>query len=68
MTYVNKPKNLYQVTFRGNKEDIKKFVMVINHTPLNIEKFKMRNGRDLGLNRSRFWLPVFLLEIVLENE
>lgn len=68
MTYVNKPKNLYQVTIRGNKEDIKKFVMVINHTPLNIEKFKMRNGRDLGLNRSRFWLPVFLLEIVLDND
>ena len=42
--------------------------MVVNHTPLNIEKFKMRNGRDLGLNRSRFWLPVFLLEIVLDND
>ena len=66
MIYGNKPKYLYQVTFKGKKEDINNFVRVINHTPLNIEKYKSRSGRELGLNRSRFWLPVFLLDIVLD--
>ena len=66
MIYGNKPKYLYQATFKGKKEDINNFVRVINHTPLNIEKYKSRSGRELGLNRSRFWLPVFLLDIVLD--
>ena len=66
MIFSSKPKQLYQVTFKGNKENVSKFVKAINHTPLNIDKYKMRSGRDLGLNRSRFWLPVFLLEFVLD--
>ena len=66
MNFNNKNKELYQVTFRGKSENIKKLIKAVNSTPLNIEKFKMRNKRDLGLNRSRFWLPVFLLEISLD--
>ena len=68
MVYGNKSKQLYQVTFKGNKEKINKFIKAINHAPLNIDKYKMRNGRELGLNRSRFWLPVFLLEFVLDTD
>lgn len=61
-------KNLYQVTFRGNRDNILKLKKAINSTPLNIDKFKKRNGRELGLNRSRFWLPIFLLEFVLDTD
>lgn len=68
MIFGNKPKNLYQVTFKGNKENISKLVKAINHTPLNIDKYKMRSGRELGLNRNRFWLPVFLLELILDTD
>lgn len=66
MIFGNKPKQLYQISFKGNKENVSKLVKAINHTPLNIDKYKMRSGRDLGLNRSRFWLPVFLLEFILD--
>ena len=66
MIFGNKPKQLYQLSFKGNKENVSKLVKAINHTPLNIDKYKMRSGRDLGLNRSRFWLPVFLLEFILD--
>ena len=68
MIFGNKPKYLYQVTFKGNKENISKLVKAINHTPLNIDKYKMRSGRELGLNRNRFWLPVFLLELILDTD
>lgn len=68
MIFGNKPKQLYQVTFKGNKEKISKLVKAINHAPLNIDKYKMRSGRELGLNRSRFWLPVFLLEFILDTD
>lgn len=66
MIYGNKSKQLYQVTFKGNKDKISKLIKAINHAPLNIDKYKMRSGRELGLNRSRFWLPVFLLEFILD--
>jgi len=68
MIFGNKPKQLYQVTFKGNKENISKFVKAVNHTPLNIDKYKMINKRELGLNRSRFWLPVYLLDIIYDPD
>ena len=68
MIYGNKSKQLYQVTFKGNKDKISKLIKAINHAPLNIDKYKMRSGRELGLNRSRFWLPVFLLEFILDTD